>query len=263
MKITDKELDIKSILDVHRGCIPQGKRECRSRHSDCFVLVCTGSADYCFNGEKHTASQGDLIFLSHRSTYTIDISCNNYTFIYVDFFFGADHGETLSNMIYKSERLSGLEQYFEQLYNSKKVGSYADDLYCRALLYLIYTQAARSDITQYISKKRRNDLDAITQYMQSNLSDTEMSVKKLALACGISEVHFRRLFEKIYHTSPSKYLNALRIRRAKELLTEKSYSMAQISEKCGFRNQYYFSKAFKALTTLTPSEYKSRYSQLI
>ena len=263
MKITDSELEIKSIIDVHRGTIPPDQRKCHSRHSDCFVLVCSGTADYTFDGATYTADAGDLIYLALHSRYTIDVKCTNYTFIYVDFLYERTSNQALSNKIFKSERLSELENLFEQFYRSWKLGTYADKLYCKAVLYMIYSQAARSDITQYVSKSRRNDMDRITRYMSDNLSDVDMTVDKLASLCGVSAVHFRRLFDHIYHTSPAKHLTSLRIGKAKELLTEGELSMAQISELCGFRNQYYFSKVFKASTSLTPTEYKAKYSELL
>ena len=255
MKITNSENNISRLLDIRRGRIPCGKRRCSSRHSDCFVLVCSGSADYTFDGNVHTAQGGDLIYLGYLSRYTIDISCNDYTFIYIDFLFDNTEDERPSNKVFKAEKLSEPEGLFEQFYRSWKAGTYADRLYCKALLYMIYSQAARSEITQYVSRERRNDIERIAQFMSDNLHDTELSVARLSALCGVSEVHFRRLFEYIYHTSPAKFLSFLRVRRAKELLISDSLSMLEISELCGFRNQYYFSKVFKKVEGMSPREY--------
>ncbi len=263
MKITDAELNILSILDVHRGKIPQGKRECRCRHSDSFVLVSSGSADYSFDGKVYTAKAGDLIFLADHSCYSININCNNYTYTYIDFYFDVEKSATLSNMIYKAERLSELENVFEKIYKLWKIGDYADKLYCKALLYTIYSKVAKSDLIQYVSSKRRKEIEQAAKYMSEHLSDAEISVTQLGKLCNVSEVHFRRLFNCIYHTSPTKFLTALRIKKAKELLTTDNYSIAQISEMCGFQNHYYFSKVFKSLTSLTPTEYRNRYRELI
>ena len=263
MKITDRELEVESMLDVRRGNIPQGHRECLSRHSDCFVLVCSGSADYTFGEAKSTASAGDLIYLALRSRYTIDINCDNYTFIYIDFMFGRSDGEEYSNRIFKSEKLSESTALFEQFYRRWHSATYADRLRCKGILYTVYSLAASSDVTRYVSRSRRDDMERITQYMSDNIADLSMSVDTLASLCGVSEVHLRRLFDHIYHTSPTKYLTSLRVRKAKELLGGSRLSMAEISEICGFRNQYYFSKVFKESTSLTPTEYRARYSELI
>ena len=51
------------------------------------------------------------------------------------------------------------------------------------------------------------------------------------------------------------YLARTRISEAKRLIHEGSYSFTQIAELTGFDNIYYFSRRFKELTGMTPSEY--------
>lgn len=48
MKITNSEQNIKSIVGIHKGKIPQSTPKCNSRHSDCFVYVLSGEAKYIF-----------------------------------------------------------------------------------------------------------------------------------------------------------------------------------------------------------------------
>lgn len=73
----------------------------------------------------------------------------------------------------------------------------------------------------------------------------------------MSEVHFRRLFYQIYHTSPMKFIISLRVNKAKELLTNTQMKIQDISETCGFNNPYYFSKVFRQAVGLTPSQYRN------
>ena len=49
----------------------------------------------------------------------------------------------------------------------------------------------------------------------------------------------------------------LKIEYAKRLLKTKYLSVSQISEMCGFKEIYYFSKVFKKECGYTPSEYKN------
>ena len=263
MKITDKELNVKNILDVRRGSLPRGKRRCLSRHSDSFVFVTSGSAQYLFDDKLLNASAGDVLFLSYKSQYSINVNSDDYRFIYVNYFFDLQSEEHLTNFIYKTKHLSALEQDFKNLYNLWKIGDYADKLYCRALVYKIYSQLAKSDMTHYISGNRRREIEQIAEYMSEHLSEADLSVTDLCKLCRISEVHFRRLFNCIYHTSPTKFLTSLRIKKAKELLSNNNYSISEISELCGFQNHYYFSKVFKSMTSTTPTEYRRGYSELL
>nr|WP_250149125.1 helix-turn-helix domain-containing protein [Flagellimonas sp. 389] len=61
----------------------------------------------------------------------------------------------------------------------------------------------------------------------------------------------------------SEFVNQYRIEKAKQLLSEPNsiqQKIATIAYDCGFGNVTSFNLAFKAITQLTPSEYRSRFS---
>jgi two-component system response regulator YesN len=54
-----------------------------------------------------------------------------------------------------------------------------------------------------------------------------------------------------------QYLTNTRIKIAKSLLTEySSMKLKDIAEHTGYSNQYYFSRIFKSITNMTPTEYR-------
>lgn len=81
-------------------------------------------------------------------------------------------------------------------------------------------------------------------------------MKELSQNANISYEYFRRIFENVYGVSPVKYLNKLRIDRAKELLNSGMYTVADAAFQSGFSDISYFSRFFKKETGLSPSEYK-------
>ena len=93
------------------------------------------------------------------------------------------------------------------------------------------------------------------QYLEMHYYDPFLSNDVLAEQSGISEVYFRKLFTKTYGISPKQYILNLRIQKAKQLLTDAGFTVTAVSEKCGFASVYHFSRAFKAKTGLTPTEY--------
>ena len=101
------------------------------------------------------------------------------------------------------------------------------------------------------------ELDAAMKYIYSNYSSPELNNSVLASQSFISEVYFRRLFTSHLGISPKQFILNLRIAKAKQLLTEGVESIAAISEKCGFSNQYHFCRIFKERCGITPSEYRS------
>ena len=54
--------------------------------------------------------------------------------------------------------------------------------------------------------------------------------------------------------SPVKYVTALRLDHAKELLITGQYSVGEVAELCGFENVYYFSAVFKKTPGNTTKE---------
>ena len=93
------------------------------------------------------------------------------------------------------------------------------------------------------------------KYIEQNLSNPELSNTLIAQSLNISEVYFRKIFYKEYHLTPKQYILDVRIKKAKQLLTDSPYSVTAISEACGFSSVYAFSRCFKEKVGITPTEY--------
>ena len=71
-------------------------------------------------------------------------------------------------------------------------------------------------------------------------------------------MYIGQLFIHDMHTSFHNYLTAYRIERAKSLLLRDDAKIHKISEEVGFSNSQYFTKSFKSVTGLTPSEFRDK-----
>jgi|GEM_PF-711534 len=78
----------------------------------------------------------------------------------------------------------------------------------------------------------------------------------LATAAGLSTAHFTRLFRQWTGRSPVAYLRRHRIELARTLLADVDLSIKQIAAKVGFEDQYHFSKAFRQIDGLSPTDYR-------
>lgn len=259
MRITDQELTITEILDVRKGTIPISTPSTSDRHSDCFVYVLSGHAEYTFGSKTISAEKGNIIYLAHHSKYHISVEVPDYHYINVDFLFAGREGTVYSNEIYKASNLPALETAYLNLKKFWDIGNFADKIQCKAIVYQTYAEIAHASLTGYLSSDRRARLEASVQLMSEQYSDPDFSVAQLSEMCRISEVHYRRLFQQLYHTSPVRFLILLRIGRAKELLNSTELPIFQIAECCGFQSAYYFSKVFRETTGMTPSEYRRAY----
>ena len=73
--------------------------------------------------------------------------------------------------------------------------------------------------------------------------------------CGITPEYFRKLFCGFYGVSPIKYINALKLSRAEELLASQMYSVTEAAEMSGYTDMSHFSREFKKHTGMSPTEF--------
>ena len=92
-------------------------------------------------------------------------------------------------------------------------------------------------------------------WMNENMR-SHITVSDLANRCGMSERNFHRKFTKIIGDTPAKFLDDLRMQRAKELL-DAGHLIKVVSHDVGFRSESGFRNAFEAQYGLSPSVYSS------
>ena len=86
----------------------------------------------------------------------------------------------------------------------------------------------------------------------------EIKVADIARNSGLSESHFRRVFEESTNMKPVDYLNMVRVNKACELMGIEEGSMADIGRRVGFQTASSFNRNFKQLTGITPLQWKIR-----
>lgn len=105
------------------------------------------------------------------------------------------------------------------------------------------------------SDKDARPLRFLTKHIEKHFADPGLSNTVLAEKMGISEVYLRKLFKTYYNQTPKQYILDIRMRHARQLLTETALSVTEISERCGFGSVYHFCRAFKEKTGQTPTEF--------
>ncbi len=97
-----------------------------------------------------------------------------------------------------------------------------------------------------------------TAYVDENISDTTITVETMAQELGISRVQLYKKLLSITGSTPSEFIRQIRLRRAEQLLRESQYSVSEVAYKVGFNIPRYFTKYFKEMYGVNPSQYKSR-----
>ena len=97
---------------------------------------------------------------------------------------------------------------------------------------------------------------AAKKYVGEHYMDGGPSLDGVAAQLGISPLYLSRIFSEIDGKRFTQYLSGLRIEKAKQLLTETSDSITEISIKTGYNTIRSFNRAFLADTGLSPSQYR-------
>lgn len=86
-------------------------------------------------------------------------------------------------------------------------------------------------------------------------ADPEFNVEKLSDTLGLSRGHLHRKIKELTGTTPVDFLRNYRLGKAAQLLKQKQYSVSEIAYQTGFSSPAYFSKCFKVVYNMTPSEF--------
>lgn len=95
---------------------------------------------------------------------------------------------------------------------------------------------------------------AIAQ-VEAHLSDDSYSVEQLAVDMCMSRMTFYRKIQSITGQKPTEFMRTIRLRRAAELLLENRLSIAEISDATGFASTSYFSRCFRTMYGMPPTQF--------
>lgn len=95
----------------------------------------------------------------------------------------------------------------------------------------------------------------ILLYIQSHYME-DISLQDVAGAMNYSDAYFCKIFKHCFDKSFIVYLSEFRVEKAKRLLEDALNNVKDVSCKVGYRDSNYFTKVFKRVTGVTPSEYR-------
>jgi transcriptional regulator GlxA family with amidase domain len=99
-------------------------------------------------------------------------------------------------------------------------------------------------------------IEEAVAYMQQHL-DQPLQVATLAAKANFSPSHFFVLFKRRIGSAPIDYFTRMRMQRACRLLCETNLSVKEVAAKLGYDDPFYFSRVFKSVNRLAPSDYRA------
>ena len=93
-------------------------------------------------------------------------------------------------------------------------------------------------------------------YVEQNLQ-RPLSVSEVAEHCCVSPCHLTHVFKAELGVSPVRYMQQMRVDRAKRLLADESIFVYEVAHKIGLDDPFYFSRMFKKVSGLSPEEFRT------
>ena len=163
------------------------------------------------------------------------------------------------------ETFSEMKAIYQKLLQEYAQSGLGRNSYIRAKLLEALVLYVRSRPTVPVSSDKETTPGAkhnfweIIQYVHTHYTHN-LDSKMISDQFGVSVSSIHRSFKKHMGQGLQQYMHALRIRRASGLLIATEMSIHDVAVEVGFESYRTFSRIFKELTGMTPSDYRLSYS---
>ena len=99
-------------------------------------------------------------------------------------------------------------------------------------------------------------LNSLKEIMNEQIDNEELTVDMLIKPFFMSRTAFFVKLKNLTGLSPNEFIQHTRIKKAAELIKQNNYNLNEIASMVGYKDSRYFSRLFKKIYGITPSEYK-------
>lgn len=216
----------------------------KNRCSDGIITVVDGTLEFDFVDTEILCDKGESVFVPKGTSYRIKCPQRAQSRI-VNFYTDGGVSEPveflkIDKTVY--EKIFGRLEILLQ--NKDENRNMIFSLYYRLVSELL-GGCKRENMPEFVRNAEK--------IMLENISDCSLSCEFVSDMLNISEVYLRKLFAKHMGISPSKYINKMRMERAKQYILE-GYSVTQAADSVGYSEIYQFSRAYKRYFGFSPSK---------
>jgi len=234
------------VSSVFRDMSIMGSRQMADRRSHGFIIKLRGITEYRTENACWLLKPGQILYVPKGHSYVIREVEKGYSYV-VNF----ECNDVSDMRLLPLPPAMDITLQAEKLYNSfQRANPYAT----LSALYQILEKTGNS----YCSSGEKTLLEPVMDYLQTNLTDSELDISSLPGLAQVSPAYLRRIFRKRYGVSPTGYVIRERMRLAQQLLCERPLTIEQVANAVGYRDSLYFSRLFKKQLGLSPSQYRAQ-----
>ncbi|MBX2873777.1 MAG: AraC family transcriptional regulator [Saprospiraceae bacterium] len=218
-----------------------------------FSLVIDGRADLVFHDQLIPVEAGDIVFIPDNAphqTIVEDFFTNVIIRVNSTLTSNVFGYSEKSLLIRKPYAIDLFLRWYEQLRQLRSSG-----IQLHLIKAFIQDMSALQEEEGFEESQEAGQLDVVRAYLHQHYGQP-IQLQQLSQVSHMSPSHFQRRFRQTFGISPIRYLQSLRVDRAKGLIKQ-DFSMTQVAYETGFYDQSHFNKYFKLLTGMAPSRYQA------
>ncbi len=227
------------------------------------IYITKGHGFVCFEGnDEFEISKGKVLLIQPNQKYTYyHLPDNEWKEYFIRFetdavyyqlirrFFPADN--SIIDVGFNEELVKLLQRAIDVVQHGLK----SSQVYLSGMLFHVLGLIISESKNKTLEKREEQKIEQAKIIMNENIFN-DTSLQDIAAKISVSYTLFRKNFKKYTGEAPAKYLNDLRINKAKQFLVETADSIKEISFMLQFTSNDYFSTSFKKATGLTPTDFR-------
>lgn len=229
----------------------------RGRLHHGLIYTFKGTETYIFEDCKIKAEPNTLVYLPKNSKYKITFEGEESVVITLEMEF-CDNNINIEPFVIPFEENNPVEALFLKAENEWQSRKTACRAACLSIAYNIITVSARTE-EKFIHPGKFERIREAVEYLHAHFTEQNFRIETLSEISGINSAYFARIFSDKFGMSPKEYVTELKLRRARELLSQEKYSVSDIGLLLGYSDVYHFSKSFKRGVGVSPIEWRNSY----
>lgn len=228
------------------------------------LYIAAGKAHFHFDGKEQIVTAGHMVLYRPKEPQKYEYYGEDQTEVYWVHFTGGNvtnilrsYGLTDDKRVFYCGSGLDYQNLFRTMINELQMckENYAEmlEMYLRQIFIMLqryFINAAKTDNARVVE-----EIDKATIYFNEHYSE-DISIDEYAQNNHVSVSWFIRNFKHCTGSTPMQYILSKRIYNAEILLQDSTYNITEISEIVGYENPLYFSRIFKKVKGLSPSEYR-------
>ena len=232
-----------------------------------FFIVKEGEGTVVYEGKEYYLTAGSCVFVDCKRRFSHSVSENNLWTLQWCHFYGPTmpmiyekYMERGGLNVFNPKDITAFSAILDSIFSIAGSNDYIRDMKINTglsdLLSLLMAESWHRKESNR-SQRSKQSVFPIKEHLEQNYN-SKVSLDELASKFYLSKNYMNRIFKEQFGMPIKEYLQVIRITNAKRLLRTTNWTIEQVGTACGFESIAYFSRAFKAVEGIAPSQYREK-----